>query len=123
MRGEDNEMNVELLAQHIGLKSKDVIQLLSIFVDTSRNDIQAMHKAMADGNTDSISESAHSLKGSASAFGFQEIVHLAHSIEIKAKENALEDMPLKVKKLQELVDKVTNIIENDSSTRKGKESP
>jgi HPt (histidine-containing phosphotransfer) domain-containing protein len=82
-------MNPNELMDKLGLNAEEMTELVTLFVDTCRQDLEQMAAALAAGDARGVSEAAHSIKGAAGNMRFQEIYELARSIEEDARQRIL----------------------------------
>ena len=55
--------------------------LVPAFLQNRRNDVIAMHAALADGDFDTVSRLGHSMRGSGGGYGFQVITDIGLALE------------------------------------------
>ena len=82
-------MNPNELMEKLGLNAEEMTELVTLFVDTCRQDLEQMSVALGAGDARGVSEAAHSIKGAAGNMRFQEIYELARSIEEDARQRIL----------------------------------
>jgi histidine phosphotransfer protein HptB len=74
-------MDISLIAEDLGLDEKDYLELLDLFLATSRDDLEALAAAIAAGDCAQGTFAAHSLKGAAGNIGLTEFSDTARYIE------------------------------------------
>ena len=74
-------MDISLIAEDLGLDEKDYLELLDLFLATSRGDLETLAAAIAAGDCAQGSFAAHSLKGAAGNIGLAEFSDTARFIE------------------------------------------
>ncbi len=79
-------ISAEEMASKIGLNAKHIPILLQSFVQESQGLIEQLESAIAAKDYESISNTAHSIKGSSGNLKFDEMYALAREIEFSAKE-------------------------------------
>ncbi len=82
-------MNPDELMEKLGMNAEEIKELVSLFVETCREDLQRMAAAVNDNDARSVSEAAHSIKGAAGNMRFEQIFELAQSIEKDARQRVL----------------------------------
>jgi histidine phosphotransfer protein HptB len=99
-------MNFKENAESIGLEEDEYLEMLQVFVEVSAADFIRLRDGMRTGSSELVLAAAHSIKGGAINFAFQEIHELAKSIETNARQNILqgsgETLQLLGEKLEEL---------------------
>jgi CheY-like chemotaxis protein len=74
-------------------------ELLSTFVEDSRELVSAMRRAVGDHDADALRRAAHSLKSNAASFGATTLSGLARRLEALAKSGSLEGAASQVERL------------------------
>jgi len=82
-------MDFKLLSANLGLDMSEFIELVELFLSTARQDLQTLSAGYQAGDTETIGESAHSLKGSSGNLGFTGLSAFAKKAEDKGDENDL----------------------------------
>lgn len=77
------------LSESIGLSQKTVLELLSMFVVASWDDLSRIEVGIRSGNMRQVAEAAHSLKGAALSFELSDISSAARILEMGARGDAL----------------------------------
>ena len=93
-------MNFKKLAEDAGLGEEEFVDLVKVFVDVALSDLDRLKEAVADGVAAEVIEAAHSIKGSAVNFGFDELRDQAREIEMNARAGILAGAADKVKLLE-----------------------
>jgi len=83
-------MEIKDLAEKIGFEEDEYRELLGLFLETSRSDLNAMQKAFDKQKFKKVAEAAHSIKGASGNMGLQEIYELSRSIEMDARKKVLD---------------------------------
>lgn len=86
-------MNVDDLAENLGLKKDEYLELLELLIQTSKVDIAKIESALREENPDDAASALHSIKGAAGNLGLMEISNLAKQGESAARDNALNRIP------------------------------
>ena len=74
-------MDISVIAEDLGLDEKDYLELLDLFLATSRDDLEKLAAAIAAGDCSQGTFAAHSLKGAAGNIGLVEFSNTARYIE------------------------------------------
>lgn len=74
-------MNISAIAEDLGLDEEDYLELLDLFVETSRADLEKLAAAIATGDSRQGVFAAHSLKGAAGNIGLVNFSNTARFIE------------------------------------------
>jgi HPt (histidine-containing phosphotransfer) domain-containing protein len=101
-------MDIKRLSQELELGEDDCKELVDLFLDTGRADINEMKAALQKGNGQLLMRAAHSLKGAAANFNIMDISNMAAEIEKRAIENKLERVSLSIHTLETLFDKLSS---------------
>ena len=94
-------MNITKLANDQGLTCEEFLDIVHVFIDTSRNDMVRMRAALARGDAEDAAQAAHSLKGAAGNLGFDDLYDTALEAEKCARSNELACMPQFVDRLDD----------------------
>jgi len=82
-------MSFEELASRLGIDTEDFIELVELFITTTRSDMDKIRGAM-DGNKPSdAAAAAHSIKGAAN-LGYEDMADIAQEMETLGKDGSLE---------------------------------
>lgn len=103
-------MNIQKLAENLGLETEEYLELLDLFVDTAASDLAALQSAVGEGNSEKAVGAAHSLKGAAGNLGLMEIHEHAKKIEADARENRLGNVAVALPTLSSKVDTIGDLI-------------
>jgi HPt (histidine-containing phosphotransfer) domain-containing protein len=104
-------MNVRELAEKMGSDVEDLMELLDIFLDVAHSDLKKLQEATERGIALEVAESAHSIKGAASHFGFMRIYEQAKTMEANARGGILDGNPEAAGIIQEMLDRVKTTLE------------
>ncbi|SCY70616.1 Hpt domain-containing protein [Desulfoluna spongiiphila] len=83
-------MDLKAIGEDLGLEESEFLEIVELFLETAETDITRLKEAIARGDMQTLTEAAHSLKGSAGNLGFTEIYRLSKDIETAARENTLD---------------------------------
>lgn len=83
-------MDLSKLKECLGLDQEELAEILSLFVETTLKDLDALGQAIEAGDPDSVVQCSHSIKGASANLGLEEISSAARAIEMKARRGVLE---------------------------------
>ncbi len=83
-------MNVKRIMQDLGLKEDEVLEMMDIFIESGKSDLDMVEAALGENNIPDVARYAHSLKGAALNFGLDEITRKAQEMESEARSGALQ---------------------------------
>ncbi len=106
----EGSVEVGRIAESIGLSRQVVLELLALFVTTSRADLTRIEQAIGKGNLAEVSETAHSLKGAALNFEFYDIASAARDLETAARLRALGDASGSLEHIHDRVETIARSI-------------
>lgn len=84
-------MDIETMAQKIGLDVESFKELLDLFLETSRSDLAKLHDGLTAGDAQKVAAAAHSIKGASGNMGFSNIYEAARKIESDARTKHLDN--------------------------------
>jgi signal transduction histidine kinase/DNA-binding response OmpR family regulator len=85
-------------------------ELLSTFVEDSRELVDTMRRALGAQNTDAFRRAAHSLKSNAASFGAMTLSDLAKDLEALARSERLDEAGPKLERLASECERVTRVL-------------
>ena len=83
-------MNFIELAESLGLEVEEYMELIKLFNESGKSDLDKLQSAIDEGNKEKAAEAAHSIKGAAGNLGLMELHEAAEAIEKKARQGRLE---------------------------------
>jgi len=83
-------MDVEALAENLGLEKHEYMKLLSLFLETASSDMSKLQSAIEEKDAQKAAVAAHSIKGAAGNLRLIKIHENAKEIEEDAREKCLE---------------------------------
>jgi len=83
-------MNIRELAENIGLEEEEYLELVRLFVETGKSDMDKLRSAIDERNAEEVARASHSLKGAAVNLGFIECFEAAKKINDEAREGRLD---------------------------------
>lgn len=109
-------MNLQELAERIGLEEQELQEMLEIFLKSGGKDLEELEAAIAAGDAQRAHEASHSLKGSAGSLGLDRIFELAKAIDDKDRQGILEGLDRLVKDLRAEYDSLVAALRNASAS-------
>ncbi len=101
-------MDLEKLAENIGLEVEDFNEVFELYVETTSPDLEELKAALVKGDAQEVHKTAHSIKGSSGNLGLDELYELAGEIDDHARKQSLDGLEDIVRvfseKYQELVE-------------------
>lgn len=95
--------NKEFALEQAADDAELLVELLDIFKDSMRSDLQLLEQGLVEGSADKICSAAHSIKGAAASLGIIGINEVAQQVEKDSREGGLEVAREKLATLQELL--------------------
>ena len=102
-------MDINKLAENLGLEEDEYLELIDLFIETGKVDVEKLQSAIKEGNPDEAANALHSLKGAAGNLGLMDIYDLAKNNEATARNNSLDGLNESVQKLKDNLNSLTNI--------------
>lgn len=84
-------MNFNKMSKILGLEEDEYLELVELFIETSKSDLKYLQSAINNKNIEMIAGIAHSLKGAAMNLGLDDFLELAKTIEKTARDGELEE--------------------------------
>ena len=83
-------MSFEELASRLGIDTEDFIELVELFITTTRSDMDKIRRAMEGNIPSEAAAAAHSIKGAAANLGYDGMADIAKAMEFLGKGGSLE---------------------------------
>ncbi len=96
-------MSLTQRARDIGLDEAEYTELLKLFAEISRSELNAIWAAMASGDAHMATSAAHSIKGASANLGLKDISEDARTIEELSREGRLDEISDAVRELDWLL--------------------
>jgi len=103
-------MNFKQLAENLGLEEDEYMELIELFIETGRSDLEKLRSAMEEGNGEEAANVAHSLKGAAGSLELMEISEIAKEIEEKARNNRLEEIAKSAQAIKKKIEEIARLM-------------
>jgi HPt (histidine-containing phosphotransfer) domain-containing protein len=81
---------VKKMAENVGLEENEYLPLLELFIETGAAYLDELRVAIESGDSKSVYETTHTIRGAAENLGIPEMSELARVVEIRARQNILE---------------------------------
>lgn len=107
-------MELEKLAERLGLDVEDIRELLELYVETTTSDLAELKEAFEAKDARLVHEKAHSIKGASGNLGLDEMYNPAKEIDDLARVNSLDGLENMVQVLQEKFNSLVEEFEKDS---------
>ena len=98
-------MEIQNLADNLGLDVEDVNELLELYIETTSADLNELKAAVNAGNAEEVHQKSHSIKGSSGNLGLNELYEAAKEIDDRARANSLDGLDLLVQAFDEKYEK------------------
>ena len=85
-------MDLKSIGAELGLEEDEFIEIVELFLETAAQDLAKLKMAIETRDFESLTEAAHSLKGSAGNLGFHQIYTLSKDIENGAWEHSVDGL-------------------------------
>ncbi len=105
-------MDIKTAAENIGLDEASYRDLLNLFVQSSREDLERLRAALAESDSTGVADAAHSLRGAAGNLDLGEIFHLAGELESRARGGSLENAAQSLETLKAHLETVAGAVES-----------
>lgn len=93
-------MNIKKLAEDLGLEEDDYLEILELFAESGRTDLDALEAAVKSNDAEGTVRAAHSIKGASASLGLPALSELAKDIELKAREQDMNGMEARIETLR-----------------------
>jgi len=103
-------MNIDELADNLGLEKDEYLELIELFIETGMSDINKLRFAVDEVNAENAANALHSIKGAAGNLGLTEIYELAKMVEKTCRDGMLDNVPESVQELEKRLDKVKELV-------------
>jgi len=97
-------LNSKKISEKLGLEEDEYLELVELFIETSKSDLKNLQSAINNKNIEMISGIAHYLKGAAINLGLDDYLELAKSIEKTTRDGKLEETAKTAEIFQEKLD-------------------
>lgn len=93
-------MNPNELMEKLGLSAEEMAELVALFVDSCRKDLEQMSAALTAEDARGVSESAHSIKGASGNMRFERVYEIAKVIEEDARQRSLDNIQARIDQIR-----------------------
>ncbi len=109
-------MNFSEMAENVGLTVDEFVEIAHGFVEATHSDLEKLRAAIQDSLPQQISATAHSIKGAALTFGFDQMHAAALTVERHAKDNKLEAVPEAVGRIEKELGIIAEALQQTRTT-------
>ncbi len=102
-------MNLNALAEKIGLEEDEYCELLELFLETGTADVDRLETAFDAGDAQQVARSAHTINGAAGNMGLMNVHEVAKRIELAAVESRLDSVSVDVNTLKGLFEEIAGL--------------
>jgi histidine phosphotransfer protein HptB len=103
-------MNLENLAQELGLENDEFLEVAELYVEVCASDIHKLQTAIDDQNAGLAADAAHSIKGASGNLGFTKAQAAAEKIEFQARQGRLAGIAAIAAELKRELDQVKILV-------------
>lgn len=103
-------MNFKELGENLGLDEDEYRELVELFLDTGLADFNMMKDALAAGDADKVSRSAHTMNGASGNLGILDVHQIAKKMEQDANAGQLDSVATEMDTLKDLFDKISDFV-------------
>ena len=93
-------MNINELAENLGLEPDEYMEILELLVDSGKADIASLEQAITVNDAEGVVKAAHSIKGASANLGLMDLSKTAREIEFKGREQDLAGINEKMETLK-----------------------
>ena len=104
-------MNLNALAEAIGLEEEEYRELLELLMETGRADHDQLQTALQAGDAETVAHKAHTICGAAGNLGILDMYEAAKRIEQAAMDQRLDAVSSDVQTVSELFDAIAGCLE------------
>ncbi len=102
-------MNFKELAEDMGLKEDDYMELIDLFIETGMSDLEKLQTAIDEGDPEEAADAAHAVKGAAGNLGIMDFYESAAIIEMEAHDGKLQSLTERVKVLIKSMNEIAEL--------------
>jgi HPt (histidine-containing phosphotransfer) domain-containing protein len=102
-------MDINLCAQNLGIEKEELLELLTLFVETAHSDLEKLEAALSQVDGGRALAAAHSIKGAALSLGLTALSERAKEIEYLAGKEELIAIPAHMSQLRREIDAVADL--------------
>jgi HPt (histidine-containing phosphotransfer) domain-containing protein len=99
-------MDINECAENLGLEKEELLELLTLFVETAHADLDKLQTALSDMDGGQAVAAAHSIKGAAANLGLTELCKTAKEVEHMARREELKGIPAHMSQLRREIEVV-----------------
>jgi|SRR3974390_1871656 len=103
-------LDIQKAAERLGLEKDEYIDILKLFIEISRTDLEKMESALERKDMRAVFETCHSLKGAAINLCFEDIAEIARDLELNARKNILDGADEGCHELKTKIERLSGIL-------------
>jgi HPt (histidine-containing phosphotransfer) domain-containing protein len=107
-------ITLKQMAENVGLEEDDYLSLLELFITTSTAYVKELQAAIHNGDSKSVFETTHTIRGAAENLCIPEISGIAKELEMRARQNILEGAEEAAECLMKEITYLTRIIHQEN---------
>ena len=104
-------MELEKLAERLGLDVEDIRELIELYMETTTSDLAQLKGAIETKDAELAHAKAHSIKGASGNLGLDEMYELAKEIDDRTRVNSLNGLEKMVQVFQKKFNSLVNDFE------------
>jgi len=104
-------MNINELAENLGLEPDEYMEILELLVVSGQADIASLEQAIATDDAEGVVKAAHSLKGASANLGLMDLSETARDIEFKGRDQDLTGMNEKMQALKAEFEPIVELVQ------------
>ncbi len=85
-------IDIQKLADQLGLEAEDYTELIDLYIETTKSDLEDLKTALVDQDAKEVHRKSHSIKGSSGNMGLMELYETAKEIDDNARADNLEGL-------------------------------
>ncbi len=99
-------MDIKELGENIGLDEEEYIEMLAVFIESGREDIEKLENAIKEGSAEKAHQASHSFKGSSGNMGLEALFKLAKAVDDKVREGVVDGIESMLDEIREEYNKI-----------------
>ena len=104
-------MKLSELADNLGLDQDEARELLELYIDTTKNDLANLNKAIKSNDLTRAHENSHSIKGASGNLTLTELYEIAKDIDDDIRNKSIEQIASKIEKFTLKFNELTKELE------------
>jgi CheY-like chemotaxis protein/HPt (histidine-containing phosphotransfer) domain-containing protein len=104
-------INMNDIRERLGIETDVVLEMLDILMEDAPAHIDRIREALAKGDADALTSSAHRLKGAAGNLGAEPLYHVARDLEALGRQGNLPEAEKRYPVLREEIARIASFVE------------